>query len=439
MNIRTAQLSLLPFILFIILFLGTGLYMQSQGVDHAFEQLPGEVAILPALILAALLYPKPLNETLAMLVKGAGNSNIITMCMIFLLAGAFSSVAAATGGVQAVVNAGLALIPSGYIVPGLFIIASLISLAMGTSVGTIAALAPIAVGFAEQTEAAPALLAGTLLGGAMVGDNLSVISDTTIAATRTQGVAMQAKFYENIKPVLPVAIVTIGVLILLSEGEAPVPGDATQWLLTLPYLAILILALARVNVFIVLILGTILAGVQGVAAGTYELSSFGGDIAAGFASMQGIFLLAMFVGSLAEFVKQQGGLQWIAGGISRLAERASGKGNRAQQLAIGALVFITDICIANNTVAIVVTGDVSRIIAEKNNISGKRTASILDIFSCIGQGMIPYGHQALLLSATFAIAPWEVVIKNYYSLFLLAGVLLFISFTSDQASKKVHG
>lgn len=435
MNTRTAQLSLLPFILFIILFLGTGLYMQAQGVDHAFEQLPGEVAILPALILAAFLYRKPLNETIAMLVNGAGNSNILTMCMIFLLAGAFSSVAAATGGVHAVVNAGLALIPSGYIVPGLFIIASLISLAMGTSVGTIAALAPIAVGFAEQTDAAPALLAGALLGGAMFGDNLSIISDTTIAATRTQGVAMQAKFYENIKPALPAAIVTIGLLIFLSEGKAPLQADSIQWMAAMPYLVILILALARVNVFAVLILGTILAGMQGVLAGTYELSSFGGDIAVGFASMQGIFLLAMFVGALAEFIKQQGGLQWIAGGISGLAERVSGKGNRAQQLSIGALVFITDICIANNTVAIVVTGDVSRAVAEKNNISGKRTASILDIFSCIAQGLIPYGHQALLLSATFAIAPWEAVAHNYYGLFLLAGVLLFISFTSHQASK----
>lgn len=434
MNIRTAQLSLLPFLLFIALFLGTGLYMQSQGVEHAFEQLPGEVAIIPALILAVLLYRKPLNESIAMLVKGAGNSNIITMCMIFLLAGAFSSVAAATGGVDAVVNAGLKLIPSGFVVPGLFIIASIISLAMGTSVGTIAALAPIAVGFAEQTDAAPALLAGSLFGGAMFGDNLSVISDTTIAATRTQGVAMQAKFFENIKPALPAAIVTIGLLIFLSEGDAPVEAAEIQWMAAIPYLVILVLALARVDVFAVLIIGTILAGAQGVLAGTYELSSFGGDIASGFASMQGIFLLAMFVGALAEFIKQQGGLHWIAGGISGLADRASGSENRAQQLAIGALVFITDICIANNTVAIVVTGDVSRAIAEKNGISGKRTASILDTFSCIGQGLIPYGHQALLLSATFAITPWEAVIYNYYGMILLIAVLIFIAFSKDRVS-----
>lgn len=436
MNIRTAQLSLLPFLLFIVLFLGTGLYMQTQGVEHAFEQLPGEVAIIPALILAAFLYRKPLNETIVMLVKGAGNSNIIIMCMIFLLAGAFSSVAAATGGVDAVVNAGLALIPPGYIVPGLFIIASLISLAMGTSVGTIAALAPIAVGFAEQTDASTALLAGSLLGGAMFGDNLSIISDTTIAATRTQGVVMQAKFYENIKVALPAMVVTIGLLTFLSEGDAPVAATGIQWMAAIPYLVILILALARVDVFVVLILGTILAGVQGALAGNYELSAFGGDIASGFASMQGIFLLAMFVGALAEFIKQQGGLHWIAGGISRLADRAAGSGNRAQQLAIGALVFITDICIANNTVAIVVTGDVSRAIAEKNNISGKRTASLLDTFSCTAQGLIPYGHQALLLSATFAITPWEAVIHNYYGMILQVAVLLFIALTNDRRPPK---
>jgi Na+/H+ antiporter NhaC len=188
------------------------------------------------------------------------------------------------------------------------------------------------------------------------------------------------------------------------------------------------------NVFLVLILGIVLAALQGVILTGYEFSSLGVDISAGFASMFGIFILAMFVGSLAEFIKQQGGLQWIAGKINRLAEKASRTGNRAQQLAIGALAFITDICIANNVVAIVVTGEISRSIAKKHDISPKRTASLLDIFACSAQSFIPYGNQALLLSATFAISPWEAVTHNYYGLILFACAFIFIGYQKQLRS-----
>jgi Na+/H+ antiporter NhaC len=434
LNSRTAKLSLLPFLLFIGLFLGSGIVLQTQGVDHPFQQLPGQVAIIPALILAVILHRKSLKESIAVLVKGAGNDNIITMCMIFLLAGAFSSVAEATGGVEAVVNAGLQIIPAGYVLPGLFVIAALISLAMGTSVGTIGALAPVAVGFANQTGTDPAFIAGALFGGAMFGDNLSIISDTTIAATRTQGVEMRDKFRENIKVALPAAIITVIVFLIISTDSAPVESQQVQWLATIPYIAILILAVGGMNVFLVLILGIVLAALQGVILTGYEFSSLGVDISAGFASMFGIFILAMFVGSLAEFIKQQGGLQWIAGKINRLAEKASRTGNRAQQLAIGALAFITDICIANNVVAIVVTGEISRSIAKKHDISPKRTASLLDIFACSAQSFIPYGNQALLLSATFAISPWEAVTHNYYGLILFACAFIFIGYQKQLRS-----
>ena len=410
--------------------------LQAQGVERAFQQLPGHVAIIPALMLAVWLHRGKLTESIAMLVKGAGNSNIITMCFIFLLAGAFSSVASATGGVDAVVKAGLQLIPAGFVLPGLFIIAALISLAMGTSVGTIGALAPVAVGFAEQTGTEPALIAGALFGGAMFGDNLSIISDTTIAATRTQNVPMQDKFRENIKIALPAAVITSILLIILATDAGTVSSEPPQWPATIPYIAILVLAVAGMNVFTVLILGVLMAAVQGMFMTGYELTSLGGDVASGFADMHGIMILAMFVGALGEFIKQQGGLQWISGVITRIAEKASRSGNRAQQLAIGWLVFITDICIANNTVAIVVTGDISRSIAEKHNISGKRTASLLDIFACSAQSFIPYGNQALLLSATFAISPWEAVTHNYYGVVLLLSVVLFVLFGSKIRQKK---
>ncbi|MEL7832702.1 Na+/H+ antiporter NhaC family protein [Fodinibius sp. N2] len=417
---NAAKRSLFPILLFIGLFLGTGLTLQIMGVDRPFQQLPGQVAIVPALMLAVMLNPQPLGESIAVLVKGAGNSNIITMCFIFLLAGAFSSVATATGGVEAVVNAGLMLVPSGYILPGLFIIAALISLAMGTSVGTIAALAPIALGFAGQIGASESLIAGALLGGAMFGDNLSIISDTTIASTRTQEVGMKEKFWENMKFALPAVVVTTLLFVFLATDSAPITPEAFSWAATLPYLAILVLAVAGMNVFVVLLIGIVMAALQGVIFTGYELSALGTDIAAGFANMQGIFILAMFVGSLGEFIKQQGGLQWISEHVNRLAEKVSRTGNRAQQMAIGVLVFITDFCIANNVVSIVVTGDISRNLAQKHDISPKRSATVLDTFSCVAQGFLPYGNQALLLSGTFAISPWEAVIHNYFGGILLA-------------------
>jgi Na+/H+ antiporter NhaC len=425
-NSRSAKLSLLPIFLFIGLFLGTGLTLQALGVEFAFQQLPGQVAIIPALMLAVILNRQPLNESISLLVKGAGNDTIITMCFIFLLAGAFSSVASATGGVEAVVNTGLTIVPSGFILPGLFVMAALISLAMGTSVGTIGALAPIAIGFADQTGTEPALIAGALFGGAMFGDNLSIISDTTIASTRTQMAGMQEKFRENILIALPAAVAAVVLFIFLAGDPAAVTVGEGNWLATLPYIAILIFAVGGMNVFMVLILGTLMAAFQGAIFADYELSSLGRDIASGFANMQGIFILAMFVGALGEFIKKEGGLEWIAGKINGLAQRVSGTGNRAQQLAIGALVFITDVCIANNVVSIVVTGDLSRELAEKHNISPKRSAAILDIFACSAQSFIPYGNQALLLSATFAISPWEAVNHNYYAMILLGFVLTVV-------------
>lgn len=418
-NSRTAKLSLLPILLFIALFLGTGITLQFLGVDHAFQQLPGQVAIIPALMLAVYLNKKSLTKSIGVLIKGAGDKNIITMCIIFLLAGAFSSVATAAGGVDAVVNAGLTLIPSGYILPGLFVISALISLAMGTSVGTIAALAPIAMGFAGQTGIQEVLIAGALLGGAMFGDNLSIISDTTIASTRTQEVGMQEKFWENFKIALPSTIGTILLFVFLSTDSAPITPEEVNWAATLPYLAILVLAVGGMNVFLVLILGIVMAALQGAIFSDYALSTLGTDIADGFADMQGIFILAMLIGALGEYINQQGGLEWISEKINRIAKRASGTGNRAQQMAIGMLVLVTDFCIANNVVSIIVTGDLSRSIAEKHNVSPKRSASIVDIFACVAQGFIPYGNQALLLSATFAISPWDAVTHNYYGAILL--------------------
>jgi len=427
--VSQAKLSLLPLLLFVLLFLGTGLYLQSQGVAYAFYQLPGPVAIIPALILAIWLHRAPLAQSIEVMVKGAGNSNIITMCIIYLLAGAFATVAQATGGVDAMVNAGLSLVPAAWLLPGLFVISALVATAMGTSMGTIGALAPIAAGLAKQGGMDPALVAGVLLSGAMFGDNLSIISDTTIAATRTQGAEMKDKFRENLKIALPAAALTLLIFSLLGHAQSQIDIKDFSWTGVLPYAAILVLAVAGLNVFVVLLLGILLAALQGVLFADYQVANLGKDIFKGFGSMQEIFLLSMFVGALGEFVKQQGGLSWIAGHIAKLASNFALAGNKAQQLAIAALVFISNLCIANNTVAIVIAADVSKDLAEHHDISPKRAASLLDIFSCISQGLVPYGAQALLLGASFGLSPWDVVTQSYYCLILalVAMTAIFLS------------
>ena len=417
---QQARLSLLPLMLFVALFLGTGLYLQSQGVDYAFYQLPGPVAIIPALVLAIWLYKAPLAESIEVLVKGAGNNNIITMCIIYLLAGAFATVAQATGGVDSVVNAGLSLVPAQFLLPGLFVISALVATAMGTSMGTIGALAPIAVGLSTQAQLEPALVAGVLLSGAIFGDNLSIISDTTIASTRTQGAQMKDKFRENLKIALPAALVTLVLFAVLAQSQTEVTVKEFSWTGVLPYAAILILAVAGMNVFAVLLLGLLLAALQGAVFADYQLANLGKDIYKGFGSMQEIFLLSMLVGALGEFVKQQGGLQYLSSHVTALALKLKLAGNKAQQLAIAALAFVSNLCIANNTVAIVVTGDVSKDIAQHHQITPKRSASLLDVFACIAQGLVPYGAQALLLGASFGLSPWDVVTHSYYCFILAA-------------------
>ncbi len=433
-----AKRSLLPLVCFVLLFLGTGLYLQQQEVAYAFYQLPGHVAIIPALILAIWLHKAPLQQSIEVMVKGAGNSNIITMCIIYLLAGAFASVATATGGVDAAVNAGLSLVPAPWLLPGLFVIAALVSTAMGTSMGTIGALAPIAVGLAQQAGLEPALVAGVLLSGAMFGDNLSIISDTTIAATRTQGAQMADKFRENIKIALPAALLTLVLYVTLASDGVPVQVDNVNWTGVVPYGAILLLAVLGLNVFVVLLLGIVLAALQGAVFADYAIGNLGKDIASGFASVQEIFLLAMLVSALSEFIKQQGGLSWIAAHIQRIANSLRLAGNKAQQLAIGALAFISNLCIANNTVAIVLTGEVSKTLAQQHQITPKRSASLLDIFACISQGLVPYGAQALLLGASFGISPWQVVTQSYYCLILLLVVLAVILLRPAQPMPAVN-
>ena len=420
-------LALLPLGLFILLFLGTGIYLQSQGVEYAFYQLPAPVAIIPALLLGLyfnkVLTPSKhsLEDSIALLIKGMGNNNVMTMCLIYLLAGAFASVAKQTGGVDAVVNLGLSVVPSAYLVAGLFVISAIIATAMGTSMGTIGAVAPIAFGVVEMTGLEPALMAGAIVGGAMFGDNLSFISDTTIASTKTQGAELKDKFRENLIFALPAAFIVLTIYVFSSGQSTPLElaESVTSSWLALPYFFIIILAILGLNVFVVLLLGIILSAAFGANFAEYQLSGLGKDIYSGFSNMQEIFLLSLLVGGLSELMRHQGGLNFLVATINKVLSKVSKKGLFIKnQIAIASLGLMTNSAIANNTVAIIVSGDSAKRLAQQANIEPKRSASLLDIFSCITQGLVPFGAQALLAAATFGISPLAVVSNVWYCMIL---------------------
>ncbi|WP_163936600.1 Na+/H+ antiporter NhaC family protein [Paraferrimonas sp. SM1919] len=419
---KASVIALLPLLTFLLFFIGAGLYFQFQGVEYAFYELPSAVATIPAIILAVILSKEKLNDAINTFIKGMGNSNIIAMCIIYLLAGAFASVAKATGGVDNTVAMGLSLIPSDFLLPGFFIISAFIATSMGTSMGTIAAVAPIALGVSQQAGIEPGLMAGAMLSGAMFGDNLSIISDTTIASTRTQGARMTDKFRENLIYAIPAALVTLLLYWHSGGGSVPMLPEEYNFFSVIPYLSILILAVAGLNVFAVLVIGIIMAGLSGIIQHQYSMMAMVNDIIVGFESMQDIFLLSLLVGGLAAMMQQQGGLEFIRQKVenlmAKMASQAGKTSARSAELGIAGIVSVSNFCVANNTVAIIVSSQLARDLAVKHDIAPRRSASILDIFACVVQGLLPYGAQALLLASTFTITPVEAISQGWYTMIL---------------------
>ena len=440
--IAPSAVALIPLIVFLALFIGVGTYLSLQGVDFAFYQLPAPIAALPAVMLALLLSKDKLNRAIEQFLGGVGHKDIIAMCMIYLLAGAFAAVAKASGGVDATVNLGLSAIPTSMILPGIFLISAFIATAMGTSMGTIAAVAPVALGIADSAGMSIPLTAGVVLSGAMFGDNLSIISDTTIAATRSQGCEMRDKFKENIRIALPAALIAIVIFAFNSTATQVPETGPIEWLKVLPYITILILAVSGMNVFVVLTIGILLAG--GVSLGSvenYGMTDYAQDIYAGFGNMQEIFLLSMLIGGLSELMRRQGGLAFltnlVSGVIRAFGSSHSKQANgRASELGIAGLVSMVNLCTANNTVAIIVSGSVARQLAEENDVSPRRSASLLDIFSCVIQGVLPYGAQVLLLGSVFNLSPLEIVSNSYYcfALAIVAVVAVFLKHPARQVA-----
>lgn len=424
--------ALLPLLIFICTFLGAGIFLKD------FYALPSPVAVIVGIIAAFILLKQSNPDKINTLIAGCGESKIITMCIIYLLAGAFAVVSKATGGVDAVVNLGISTIDVAYFPLGIFLIAAFLSTATGTSVGAIVAIGPIAVNLAATSGASLPLISGALLGGSMLGDNLSMISDTTIAATQSLGCKLKDKFKINLFIAFPAAIVAIIVLFYLglnSEiSNVVIAKQSFEWWVILPYIIVIVLALLGVNVFTTLVLGTVLAGVIGFIGGDFTLLAFTQKIYEGFTSMTDIFLLSMLTGGLAAMVEKAGGIDYILFQIKKVI-----KSKKSAQMGIGALVGFANLAIANNTVSIVITGGVAKEINDEYHLDARKTATILDIFSCIIQGVLPYGAQVLLI-LSFAAGKldfFDLISNAWYHLFLLIFTIIAIYSTFwDKLIKK---
>ena len=413
--------ALIPLFIFIATFLGVGIWLDD------FYAFPSPIAVLIGIIAAFLLFKSSTEEKVNTLIAGCGESKIMTMCLIYLLAGAFAVVSKATGGVDAVVNLGINNIDVAYFPLGIFLIAAFLSTATGTSVGAIVAIGPIAVSLADKSGASLPLISGALLGGSMLGDNLSMISDTTIAATQSLGCKLKDKFKINLFIAFPAAIITIVLFFYLGLNSeivsVEIPKTDFNWITIIPYLLVIVLAVSGLNVFSTLIIGTLLAGLIGYFGGNFTLLVFAQKIYEGFTSMTEIFLLSMLSGGLAAMVDKAGGIDYV---LYQVKKRIKSK--KSAQTGIGALVGLTNLAIANNTVSIVITGSIAKEINDEYNLSAKKTATILDIFSCVIQGILPYGAQVLLI-LSFADGKLnflDLISNAWYHLFLFIFTLIAI-------------
>ncbi|MEE1442644.1 MAG: Na+/H+ antiporter NhaC family protein [Blautia sp.] len=413
-------IALLPIGVFLVIFIGAGVLF------HDFYTMPAIVGFLIALIVA-FLQNKRLRfaDKLSIVSKGIGEENIVTMCLIFLAAGAFSGTIQAAGGVESTVNLGLSIMPSSVAVVGLFVIGCFISVSMGTSVGTITAMTPIGVGIAEKTGIAMPICVGAVVCGAMFGDNLSMISDTTIAAVRTQGCEMKDKFKENFLIVLPAAIITAVLFFVLARGNAgEIEGNLHYDIIkVVPYLVVLIGALIGVNVFLILIVGTVLAALVGVGTGAFAIGELFQKMGAGVTSMYDITVISIIVAAIVALVKEYGGIEFI---LNLIKKRINGP--RGGEFGISVLALLVDCCTANNTVAIVMAGPIAKEISDEFGVSAKRSASLLDIFASVGQGMIPYGAQLLTAAGLSALSPVQIMPYLFYPILMGVSAVLFIVF-----------
>lgn len=419
-------LKLSPLIVFVVLYLVTSI------VAGDFYKIPITVAFMLSSIYAIAIFKgMPLDKRIEVFSRGAGQKNMMLMIWIFVLAGAFAKSAKDMGSIDATVNLTLSVLPTNMLLAGLFLAACFISLSVGTSVGTIAALTPIAVGIANSTGSDVALLTAIVVGGSFFGDNLSFISDTTVVATQTQGCRMSDKFKANIRIVAPIALISFIIYMVMGRSlNIPTAIPDVELIKIVPYLFVLVIALYGVNVLMVLSIGILLTGIIGMTSGNYDFFAWFSSMGEGILSMGELIIVTMMAGGLLELIKENGGIVFIINKITRWI-----KGRRGAELSIGILVSLVNVCTANNTVAIITVGGIAKDIAERFGIQPKRAASILDTFSCTTQGLLPYGAQVLIASGLATANPINIIGYLYYPMLLGIGAVIYI-FVSGRAKAK---
>lgn len=414
-------IAFVPLLVFLALYLCSGLFFELQGIENPFKQIPRTTALLVGVGVALMMGNHDFEKRMDIFTENCGNPGVMLMIVIFMLSGAFSAVAKAMGGAEAAVNLGLTYIPTQFIIAGIFIISCFVSLAMGTSMGTIAAIGPIAFEIATKANLSISLAMGAIVGGAMFGDNLSIISDTTIAACRGVGCEMRDKFKMNFLIALPAALVSI-VLYVILGASAPIEGEYAYSLIkVVPYIAILIAALAGVNVLVVLIGGIVLAGVVGLTTGSFTVIDFSQAINNGVVGMTDVIIASILIRGISALIQENGGIEWL---IQKVTKNIRSK--KGAEFGIAALVALIDAALANNTIAIMVAAPIANQIGDQYGISREKNASLLDIFSCIAQGCVPHGGQLILAGTIAGVSPFVIMQGLHYQWLLAVAAIVSI-------------
>ena len=410
--------ALSPLVVFLVLYLVTSIVAQD------FYKVPIAVAFLVSSVYSLLTVKGTMNERIGIFAKGAGNPTMVLMLAIFILAGAFAASAKTMGAVDATVNLALNYLPEQAILPGIFLASCFISLSIGTSCGTIAALTPLAVGIAQQSGISVPLMVGLVVGGTYFGDNLSFISDTTIVATQTQGCNMKDKFHVNIRIVAPVALLMLVVYFFLgtSLNTSTEVGEVNFWLV-LPYLTVVILAVCGINVLLTLTIGIILTGIIGISHGAYDVFGWFSAMNKGMMGMSELIIVTILAGGMLEIIRHNGGINLIIKTLTRNI-----KGARGGEMSIAALTCLVNICTANNTVAIITTGPIAKDVAKRFGIDPRKSASILDTASCFTQGLLPYGAQVLIAAGLSGLNPIIIIPHLFYPMLIGIALVLAILF-----------
>lgn len=426
-------LAFLPMIVLLVVYFGSGIVFTILGTPDAFKQISREFALVISVLVALFMSKRGINEAVDAFAAHCANPGIMLMCLIFVLAGMFSGVTKGMGAVDSTVNLALSFIPARFITAGLFLICVFISTSMGTCLGTISAIAPIALGFIEAAGLDPAITMSAVIGGSMFGDNMSVISDTTIAATRGAGCEMKDKFRMNFKIALPAAIITTVIYCLIGGGAEVSGAYEYQLFKVIPYLVVLICAVAGMNVIYVLLTGTVLSAVIGIATGSMTLVTLSSSATSGVSGMLSLVLMALFMKGLSGMAADMGGMEWLTGLFKNIKSR------RGAQYAIAGIVSVIDFFIGNNTIAIIISTPLCKPIAKKYGVAPERLASLMDIFGVIVPGFSPLSSAFLVVTTMSSVSPLSLMTRGYYLFFLFIFTIITIQFNLLQTKEEKEG